>query len=107
MLPTNKYLHMCALVESEKCYYCKLSTETLAHLFHKCSIVLKLWYNIADWLNPCLDIYPYINTECIIFGIDIKYNHKLVNHLLLIIKRYIYVTKIKNEYKYWKQGICP
>jgi hypothetical protein len=66
--------------------------ENLEHLFYICPSKLKLWYDIAQWLMPLVDIYPFINSENILLGIY-KQTKPLENSLILLVKRYIYINK--------------
>jgi hypothetical protein len=61
-----------------------------------CPVILRLWYDVADWLFPELDLYQYINTEYILLGIY-KEKKNLENIILLLVKRYIYNNKCHNE----------
>lgn len=109
ILPTNTFLKVCALVESENCYFCKVLPETLDHLFYECRYIKKLYEQLLQWLLPELDLSVYLNKQNIILGCNIKYNYRLINHILLLTKRYIYVTRclqrklmIKDLQKYIK-----
>ncbi len=93
ILPTNIFLKLCKIIESDKCYFCNAEPETFRHLFYECPVVQKLWTDIVTLLNPHLDIFPSLNLFSILFGIDLRVNHRLINHIILIVKRYIYVSK--------------
>lgn len=96
ILPTNSLLHTYKIRENPWCERCPNIMDTLEHTLHLCPEILLLWYNMAQWLLPDVDLYQYINTENIILGIFNSRND-LENTLLLAIKRYIYVCKCKNE----------
>ena len=51
ILPTNKFLHMCNIVPSNKCYFCDQEIETLIHIFFDCIHIMALWKDISDWLS--------------------------------------------------------
>ena len=92
-LPTNKYLAMCNLIESEKCYFCEKEIETIEHLFCHCKIIQPLWQGLVAWLRPELMVTK-LEDKNIIFGyIGTDASFRCINMLILITKRYIYVRK--------------
>jgi hypothetical protein len=95
-LPSNKLLHIYRIRTDPWCDKCVNTIETLEHVFHMCPVILRLWYDVADWLFPELDLYQYINTEYILLGIY-KEKKNLENIILLLVKRYIYNNKCHNE----------
>ena len=94
ILPTNSLLHKYKLKTDPFCDLCHNIIDTLEHTFHLCPRILQLWYDIATWLFPEIDLFQYINSENIILGV---YTEKLIleNTLILSIKRYIYINKCK------------
>lgn len=96
-LPSNSLLHKYQLRDNPLCDVCDNIIENIEHLFHLCPTINELWYDIADWLYPLIDIYQYINTENIILGIYLENNLYLENTILLILKRYIYINKCRNN----------
>lgn len=96
VLPSNKLLHTYNIRAEPWCDDCNNTPETLEHLFHLCPHKLTLWYQVADWLAPNIDLYQYINTENILLGI---YNgaRYLENDIILLVKRFIYIKKCNNE----------
>ena len=96
ILPTNALLHKYQIRNDPFCSRCNNVIENLEHLFHTCPLIIKLWYDIADWLSPELDIAQCINSESILLGIYSE-NKQLENCILLIIKRYIYIYKCTNK----------
>ena len=96
ILPTNKLLTIYGMRDNANCEFCTTVEETLIHMFHTCPTILTLWYEIAEWLAPEIDIYHYINSENILLGIGSE-NAKLPNSILLFIKRYIFISKCKNS----------
>jgi len=96
VLPGNKLLFIYNIKNEPWCDHCNNVEETLEHLFHLCPIKLELWYRMAEWLSPEIDLYPYINTENIILGIY-KEKKDLENSIILLTKRYIYTQKCNNE----------
>ena len=92
ILPSNKLLYMYNIRDNPWCKHCDNTVEDLEHLFHLCPTKLSLWYDMAIWLFPEIDLFQYINTENIMFGIY-NDNKVLENSVIMIIKRYIYINK--------------
>lgn len=95
-LTTNKFLNICKISE-DKCYFCKKETETLEHLFWDCVEVKKLWSSVIDILEPYINLREVINNKCVLLGTNSGENKILVNHIINVIKRYIYVTKCSDR----------
>jgi len=95
ILPTNSLLYTYTIRDNPWCDLCPNVMENIEHTFHICPEKLRFWYEIADWIMPEIDLYPYINTENIILGIY-KECKLLENAIILAVKRYIYINKCKN-----------
>ena len=96
VLPTNDLLHKYKIRHNPYCDYCLNYMDTIEHSLHLCPNTLKLWYDVAAWLLPEIDLYPYINTQNIMLGI-LDRNKNLENTLILGNKGYIYVCKCKKK----------
>ena len=97
ILPTNKFLYLCNLSDTDQCYFCNSKVETISHLLFECDVVKSFWTDIFDWLYPMLDLLPLLNLENVIFGVENGEHSNLINQILLIVKRLIFVTKCKSE----------
>ena len=95
-LPSNSLLHIYTIRDNPFCDDCQDVTEDLMHLFYSCPKTLHLWYSIAYWLLPIVQLFPYINIENIILGIY-KEKRLLENTIILIVKRYIYNCKCSGQ----------
>ena len=51
-LPVNKLLFKWNLIDSPRCSYCFLYTESLDHIFYECLYARNLYYEIKEWLEP-------------------------------------------------------
>ena len=101
IIPTNKYLKVCNIIDYDSCYFCHSEVETIEHLFYLCPIVKELWINLAENMKPYLDITPFLKPQNVLLGC-LQIEHKMcINHIFNIVKRYIYSTKC-NEKK-----LCP
>ena len=82
---------------SEMCNFCQSFPETLEHLFCKCPKVRKLWSALNKWVSKLLKEKIYIaDADIILNNVKGKYA-QLLNTMVLIMKRYIYVTKCKDN----------
>ena len=96
ILPTNDLLHKYNLRDNPMCEQCPVTIDTLEHTFHLCPRIKQVWYDMADWLFPEIDLFHYINSENIIVGIY-KENNFLENTIILLVKRFIYINKCKKN----------
>jgi len=92
-ITTNKFLKLCKIKESDKCYFCENAVETVEHLFWFCPIVQTFWLSIAYKVHDVFDITGFLKDKIVLLGYTELCNANLVNHMFNIIKRYIYVTK--------------
>ena len=84
---------------SAKCSFCDLSCETILHLFVECSKVKKLWKAFRKWFKWKFQEQIDITSVDIIFNNyhnSKKYN-QMINFMILVLKRYVYVVKCKQE----------
>ncbi len=100
--------------EDNECVFCGAETETLHALrkikcmcfvelrqtleqhFWYCRHIQELWYNIAHILDPCLDIWSYLDASSVLLWGS---NPEIVEYIFMLTKRYIW--KIK-----WKGKMC-
>ena len=82
---------MCNRIEAKLkiCSFCDKEKETIYHLFYYCVHTRNLWLDLRQWLTK-LKIYILdLDEKNVFMGMtDILY----VDKLILITKRYIYVT---------------
>ena len=93
IIPTNKYLKLVGIKESDKCYFCEIQEETIEHLFWYCPKIQKFWEDIAQCLDPFIGLRNVLNAKTVLLGYIDKYKNKIINHIINIIKRTIYITK--------------
>ena len=93
-LHLNKKLFTFRKLTSPLCTFCKLSNETVLHLFYECHIVQNLWSKLDLFfendfalfdLTPQAAFLGFLNVDSKLFLIQ--------NHLLLIFKIYIYNSR--------------
>ena len=98
ILPSNRFLLKCKLVNSSLCDFCAMHEETIIHLFWECSLSRDFWNKI----------------ECFLIGrgFDISLNYKLISHctpdlnkkesqivsfILILAKYFIFSNKYKKS----------
>ena len=92
----NQRLFKFGIAESPLCSQCTQEKESIIHLFVTCRVTNNLWEQLCAWLFD-LDIkLPLpLEPQFLILGTwneQLK-NSSLMNHLILIFKRYIYLKK--------------
>ena len=100
VLYLNKKLFKFRQLTSPLCSFCKLSDETVLHLFYECNIILNLWNELDLFFEnefTLLDLTPQAA-----FSGFLKVNSELLliqNHLLLIFKISIYNSRRSKSLK--------
>ena len=93
LLITNKQLKLWKLKDTETCTFCETQVETIEHLLSDCNVSKNLWTELANWLLPEINIYPFIILQNIIMC-DLEGPHsELISAIFLLTKRYIYVQR--------------
>ena len=96
-LVTNSYLYRCKLIDTSECNLCKSQTETIEHLFVECPNVMNLWKAIGKTLETGLNLKDHLSKEEVVLGVKVIKNTDLMNHVLIAIKRYIYICRCLNK----------
>lgn len=97
-LNTNKQLKIYGIKESGLCDICNENIESIIHIFWECPRVKTIWLQFNEWW---IDItgtnVNEINQRTILLGSEEDFDHNLLyNHLILIIKYYIFRNKDNN-----------
>ena len=98
ILPTNKYLKRCGLVQSDMCYFCNSEVETIEHIFWFCPVIERFWLDFATRLHDTCNIQLDLNPKSVCLGYLGVVNKHLINHIINLVKRYIYISKCKEKY---------
>ena len=94
LIVTNKNLKLWNIKNDDKCTFCEIQVETLEHLLSDCVYSKSLWFDLAEWLLPEINMYSLVNTKNIIMGVSNGQDWtSIVNLLFLLTKRYIYVQR--------------
>jgi hypothetical protein len=100
VLPTNAFLFRAKLKNTPNCSFCHIQKETIEHLFWDCIKIKNIWLQLADFLQSKHIEYIFTKQNVLLGDTN---GPKLIEHLKLIIKEYIYYTKLKqNEPTYTK-----
>ena len=111
---------------SPLCPFCKLSDETVLHLFYECNIILNLWNELVLFFENEFTLFDLTPQAAFIGFLNVDSELLFIqNHLLLIFKIYVYnsrkseslrkkclireITKVKkhrgkNFIKQWKKA---
>ena len=92
------------MIESPLCSICKENVETIEHLFQTCEPVYELWRRVLSDILSAYEINS-IGLESILLGFY-KENEEqggqiIVNHIVLIVKYYIFMCKLKEITRIW------
>ena len=82
---------------SPNCTFCQDNCETIRHLMFECKESSQLWQALRKWLKYAVKVDLTLTLPLVILNNYRGKNAKIVNTLILIMKRYIYVSKCKNE----------
>ena len=86
----NNILFRFKKVDSSLCRYCNEERETLLRLFYSCLKTKQLWNKLRQYLSQFINI-PHSTPQISIVEIFENNQHSiLINHLLLILKFYIF-----------------
>ena len=89
----NNMLFRFKKADSPLCSYCNEEEETPLQLFHSCLKTKQLWNRLRQYFSQFINI-PLFTPQSSILGIfDNNQHSELINHLLLILKFYIYSAR--------------
>ena len=93
VLYLNERLYKFNVVTSPLCPLCKVENESVSHLFCYCRETRRLWQHLQKWF-PDYGNFPHLEPQLIILGTgdDDKPDNILINHMILLFKRYIYLN---------------
>ena len=78
--------------------YCNTYDETPIHLFYECNSTKNLWLQLNRHF-PCDLTFPALTPQTAILGLfnDSVSSVRLINHILLLFKLYIYKSRKKHR----------
>ena len=93
ILPCNKFLLKCKIVNSSLCDFCNMNEETVKHLFWECPVSRNFWNRLELFLhNKGFSID--LNFDIITFY-STKY--QIFNFIILLAKYFIFSNKYKKN----------
>jgi hypothetical protein len=100
ILPTNKYLFMCKLVDSPLCTFCNLEQDSLSHLFWSCPEVNAFWMSLQGIIHvKCTHCYNFhFSEKLILFVVHCRVHSDSVMDLIILQTKY-YIWKCKVQKK--------
>ena len=93
ILPCNKFLLKCKIVNSSLCVFCNMNEETVKHLFWECPVSRNFWNRLELFLHNkgfSIDLNFDIITFC-----STKY--QIFNFIILLAKYFIFSNKYKKN----------
>ena len=88
----NRYLYRFHFISSDKCSFCGKEEETYKHIFFDCEMVRKLLEQCSDSLD-----LPISWKEVHIGLNEITEDTQLINHVVLLIKYLIFISRAKKK----------
>ena len=90
----NDFLFKLKRKDSPNCCFCEKYPETIIHVFCECEVVIPLWNDMVKIINHKKDVNFSVCNFDKMFGIQ---DDKFLTFLFLIIKYYIFVSKLQNK----------
>ncbi|MCG7876955.1 MAG: zinc-binding domain-containing protein [Candidatus Thiodiazotropha endolucinida] len=103
ILATKSFLFKINKIDSNRCSFCELASESIKHLFVDCPKVKDFWDILKNWLQLNGNINLNITDKNIVFAWP--HESDLISYLIIIAKYYIYKTKFKSK-QLSIQGFC-
>ena len=92
ILATNKLLYAMNIKDNALCSFCNAENETILHLLYECPRVQELILQLRRWLQQNYSIIIDVDKKSFILG---KCDNYALNVIFLLVKKYIYETRIK------------
>ena len=94
----NKKLYLFGITKSPLCSYCNTYDETPIQLFCECDSTKYLWLQLNRHFHSDLT-FPVLTPQIAILGLfnDSGSNIRLINHISLLLKFYIYKSRNKHR----------
>ena len=81
------------MIETQTCYFCEITTETIQRLFWYCPVVKNFIYGIFEKLEVSQDELKDVGPFEILLGGMNGHNKTSLNCLFTPMQKYIFVTK--------------
>ena len=100
LLPTQRYLFYCKIVDSPICNFCEKDEQTIEHMLYDCTFVTRFWNELQQILqNKCQHCSTLIlGKQLTLFGWkDDVGMDPVSDFIILFAKFYIYKCKLENN----------
>ena len=77
------------MIESELCNFCCETPDSLLHRFCTCSIVIVFWREFIFYVFYFFNINITLDAMTVFFGYDLNAKDILLEHLLILAKKYV------------------
>ena len=88
---------MSKLIETQACYFCEITTETIQHLFWYCPVVKNFIFGIFEKLEVSQEELKDIGPVEFLLGGMNGHNKTSLNCLFTLIQKYTFVTKARSS----------
>ena len=98
LIPTNKCLCTCKIIDDSSCTFCNEDEETISHLFWNCDKVQRFWSTFSETLCGRCRQYDSLELtkELVLFGTEKNVKtDKVIDLFILFGKYYIFKCKIQ------------
>ena len=85
---TNDSLYKWRIIEYNSCEMCNREVETIEHLYWECEQINRLWLDLWQILQRNVEGHNLCKRD-ILLGVKLEKNENLINHVIIIVKRYI------------------
>ena len=98
ILYLNEQLFKFNIVDSPLCSLCGTYNESIKYLFCTCTVTQSLWDQLRSWLYKVIS-FPISEPKTVILGLpsETTSNYILINHIILLFKRFIFVKRKKKH----------
>ena len=98
ILYLNERLYKFNIVDSPLCSLCGAYNKSIKHLFCTCTVTQRLWdqlFRVHEVIS-----FPILESKTVILGLwrEKTSNYILINHIILILKRYIFLMRKERKH---------
>ena len=99
ILYLNERLYKFNIADSPLCSLCGAYNESIKHLFCTCTVTQRLWDQLKSWMHVVIS-FPSSEPKTVILGLwsEKTSNYILINHIILIFKRYIFLKRKESKH---------
>jgi len=94
-LVTNRFLFRCKITDSSLCTFCGKHEETIEHLFYDCQSIFRFWLEFSRRMPNEFNFTTFLTRKNVLLGNSQQ--PPILNHVCMLGKRYIYVTRCKKQ----------